>query len=64
MTPARLAAALLPPLLLLAEGERGTVQPFATGLEHPIDVVVDGDGSLLLLDEGPGKLYRIVYTGS
>ena len=43
---------------------------FASGFEHPIDVLVDHDGSLLVLDYGLGPpdaelgaLYRIVYTG-
>ena len=40
-----------------------TVETFATGFQHPIDVVVDVDGTLLVLDYGSGTLYRIVYTG-
>jgi glucose/arabinose dehydrogenase len=40
-----------------------TVAEFATGFEHPIDVVADVDGTLLVLDFTAGKLYRIVYTG-
>lgn len=39
------------------------VEQFATGFQHPIDVVTDRDGTLLVLDYGSGKLYRIVYTG-
>lgn len=44
------------------------VTVFASGFKHPIDVVVDRDGTLLVLDYGSedaggGKLYRIVYTG-
>jgi glucose/arabinose dehydrogenase len=47
---------------------RGTVETFAEGFQHPIDVTVDGDGSLLVLDYAgedgrAGALYRIVYTG-
>jgi glucose/arabinose dehydrogenase len=41
----------------------GTVEEFGVGFDHPIDVVVDRDGTLLVLDFGAGKLYRIVYTG-
>ncbi len=41
----------------------GTTEMFGTGFSAPIDVVVDRDGSLLVLDYGKGKLYRIVYTG-
>ena len=48
----------------------GSVEEFAVGFEHPIDVIVDRDGTLLVLDfgtgtasDGSGKLYRIVYTG-
>jgi glucose/arabinose dehydrogenase len=43
---------------------RATVESFATGFQHPIDVVVDSDGTLLVLDYGSGKLYRIVYTST
>jgi putative membrane-bound dehydrogenase-like protein len=42
---------------------KGTTETFGTGFSAPIDVVVDRDGSLLVLDYGTGKLYRIVYTG-
>ncbi len=36
--------------------------------QHPIDVAVDRDGTLLVLDygsesSGGGVLYRVVYTG-
>ena len=44
-------------------GPQGTVEQFASGFINPIDVVVDGDGTLLVLDYGSGTLYRIVYTG-
>ncbi len=54
-----------------AAGPQATVLPFASGFEHPIDVVMDDDGTLLVLDYGSGregttsgKLYRIIYTGS
>ena len=45
------------------DGPRATVEEFGTGFENPIDVLVDGDGTLLVLDFGSGKLYRIVFTG-
>ncbi len=41
----------------------GHVEEFARRFENPIDVVVDRNGSLLVLDYGSGKLYRIVYVG-
>lgn len=53
-----------------AAGPQAAVRQFASGFRHPIDVVVDRDGTLLVLDYGTddpderlGKLYRIVYTG-
>ncbi len=64
-----------PPQLLRAtieetsDGPRVTIQTFAEGFRHPIDVVVDHDGTLLVLDYGEGgendmsgTLYRIIYT--
>ncbi len=45
------------------DGPQATVEPFATGFQNPIDVLADRDGTLLVLDFGSGKLYRIVYTG-
>jgi glucose/arabinose dehydrogenase len=39
------------------------VEQFAAGFQHPIDVVTDRDGTLLVLDYGSGKLYLIAYTG-
>lgn len=45
------------------EGPRATIEEFAAGFENPIDVTVDSDGSLLVIDFGDGKLYRISYTG-
>ena len=48
----------------------GTVEIFASGFHHPIDVFADADGSLLVLDYGSdnpnetsGTLYRIGFTG-
>jgi glucose/arabinose dehydrogenase len=59
-----------PPQLFNVETESGAVRTFAEGFSHPIDVMVDRDGTLLVLDygdfddgEGTGALYRIVYTG-
>ncbi len=53
-----------------ADGPQATVEPFGTGFVHPIDVLMDDDGTLLVLDYGSGEvgtatgtLYRIVYTG-
>ncbi len=42
---------------------QATVEQFGTGFQNPIDIVVDGDGTLLVLDYGSGKLYRIIHTG-
>lgn len=39
------------------------LQPFGSGYANPIDVLVDDDGTLLLLDYGAETLYRIVYIG-
>ena len=46
-------------------GPHTAVETFAEGFAHPIDIVVDRDGTLLVLDYGEdsGTLYRIVYTG-
>ena len=44
-------------------GLRATMETFGTGFENPVDVVVDRDGTLLVLDFGSGTLYRIAYTG-
>ncbi|MCH7811806.1 MAG: PQQ-dependent sugar dehydrogenase [Chloroflexi bacterium] len=43
-------------------GPVARVEEFGTGFANPIDVIVDEDGTLLVLDFGTGKLYRIVYT--
>lgn len=55
----------LPPQLLrvVVDGADASVEPFASGFQNPIDVVVDDDGTLLVLDFGAGRLYRIIYTG-
>lgn len=46
------------------DGPRGEVTDFALGLDNPLDVAVDRDGSLLVADYGSGKLYRLVHVGS
>ena len=49
---------------IISETEQGptvTTEEFATGLQRPIDVLVDTDGTLLVLDFGSGLLHRIVY---
>jgi glucose/arabinose dehydrogenase len=45
------------------QGPRDEVTDFALGLDHPLDVAVDRDGSLLVADYGSGRIYRIVYVG-
>ena len=49
----------------------GKVTDFLTGflrgqnvLGRPVDLVVARDGSLLLTDDGEGRVYRIQYTGN
>ncbi|MCH7953712.1 MAG: PQQ-dependent sugar dehydrogenase [Chloroflexi bacterium] len=37
------------------------IEEFGLGFARPIDVVVDRDGTLLVLDFGTGRLYRIIY---
>jgi glucose/arabinose dehydrogenase len=37
----------------------GRVTTFATGFEHPLAVIVDPDGALLVADHGRGVIYRI-----
>ena len=53
---------------VIGDGPSATTEVFARGFQHPIDVVVDRDGTLLVLDygdesSGGGALYRIFYTG-
>ncbi|MEX1252727.1 MAG: PQQ-dependent sugar dehydrogenase [Dehalococcoidia bacterium] len=38
-----------------------SAQRFASGFSNPIDVAMDRDGSLLVLDYGSGRLFRIRY---
>jgi len=49
--------------IVIESGPRGRVEVFGTGFANPIDTVVDRDGTLLVLDYGTGRLYRVVYTG-
>jgi glucose/arabinose dehydrogenase len=57
--------------LVRLEGNRAvSYEPFAEGwLQNeqysgrPVDVIVKGDGSLLVSDDYAGKIYRITYTG-
>lgn len=46
-----------------SQGAQDEVTDFALGLDHPLDVAVDYDGSLLVADFGSGKVYRIIYVG-
>ena len=66
-TPEPVSQVLMRVIIDDASGQpRATTQVFASGFQHPIDVIVDRDGTLLVLDYGSddsGKLYRIVYTG-
>lgn len=40
-----------------------TPPPFVTGLLRPIDVLVGGDGALLVVDAVYGDVWRVRYTG-
>jgi glucose/arabinose dehydrogenase len=56
-------------VLLHIDHETAVVTEFASGFQHPIDVLAGSDGTLLVLDYGSdsetdGVLYRVVYTGS
>jgi glucose/arabinose dehydrogenase len=44
-------------------GVEGTVSEFASGFGHPIDILEDRDGSLLVLDFEDGQIFRIRYAG-
>jgi len=44
-------------------GVMGTTTEFAAGFGHPIDILEEADGSLLVLDFERGQLFRIRYTG-
>ena len=44
-----------------ATGYRASVSTFATGFDHPLDVVVGQDGALYVADFGSGRVYRIAW---
>lgn len=44
-------------------GQRATVSDFVTGLNHPLAVIVDGHGALLVADYGTGIVWRIAANG-
>jgi glucose/arabinose dehydrogenase len=46
------------------DGSRGRARPFARGFEHPLAVVVDPRGALLVADWGRGTIYRIQARGA
>jgi glucose/arabinose dehydrogenase len=41
----------------------GSATEFITGMDHPIDVTVAPDGSLMVADYGNGTIYRVIFTG-
>ena len=45
--------------VVLREGRLAAVSTFATGFEHPLAVIVDRAGGLLVADHGRGVIYRI-----
>jgi glucose/arabinose dehydrogenase len=45
--------------VVLREGRPAAVSAFATGFEHPLAVIVDRAGGLLVADHGRGVIYRI-----
>lgn len=51
-----------PELYVYTPGD-SEIRPFSTGFVNPIDVLMDRDGTLLVLDYDLGELFRIVYTG-
>jgi glucose/arabinose dehydrogenase len=44
-------------------GVTGEVSEFASGFGHPIDILEDADGSMLVLDFEHGQIFRIRYAG-
>ncbi len=46
------------------DGPRGTAVEFMGGFGHPIDIVEDLQGDLLVLDYEFGQVFRIRYTGT
>ena len=49
--------------VVLRAGRPAAVSTFATGFEHPLAVVVDRRGALLVADYGRGVVYRIQVKG-
>ena len=49
---------------LSEDGSRGQARPFARGFDHPLAVVVDRRGALLVADWGRGTIYRIQVRGA
>ena len=45
--------------VVLREGRLAAVSTFATGFEHPLAVIADRAGGLLVADHGRGVIYRI-----
>ena len=45
-------------------GTSGVARPFARGFEHPLALVVDHQGALLVADWGRGVVYRIQARGA
>ncbi len=52
------------PLDKVPDGFEGQEVVFATGFNHPIDVIEDQMGGLLVADYGTGTVYRISYESS
>ena len=50
------------PLTRSDHGFVGQEDVFATGFDHPIDIIEDHEGGLLVADYGSGVIYRISYT--
>jgi len=48
---------------LLADGKSCRVVDFAAGFDHPLALLVDPDGGLLVADWGRGVIYRIQARG-
>jgi glucose/arabinose dehydrogenase len=46
------------------DGRRGVARPFARGFDHPLALLVDRRGALLVADWGRGVIYRIQARGA
>jgi glucose/arabinose dehydrogenase len=49
---------------LSEDGRRGVARPFARGFDHPLALLVDRRGALLVADWGRGVIYRIQARGA